>query len=325
MHKLLEEYKDIEHLYQVVVEGGPELRIHLEDGINLERELASRDLNYVCSWEASYPLGLQGLPGRPLLLFYAGQLNSVDIDRCVSIVGTRSCSEQSLLWTSKIVQELASRKYTIVSGMAMGVDAEAHRAALKFNTQTLAVLASPPDIPTPTVNTHLHERILTAGGLVMSEYIQPEINKSLFVQRNRIIAGLSKATIVIQAGEGSGALHTAMMAAKYGRKVLALSGGFDHKDFAGNHGLIRSGKAVCVADVQDVLSELDESQALAEVELAGLTATQLMVLESLRGRPKFLEELRFDTRGENILSLLTSLELSGAVVKLTDGRYQCIV
>lgn len=202
-----------------------------------------------------YPPLLKEIKNPPAQIFIKGTMPPWE-NLCVAIVGTRKPTEEGKMLARKVSFELAQRGFVIVSGLALGIDAEAHKGALDAHGKTIAVLANGLDIVYPLYHKKLSEDILQKGGSIISEYPQGE--KPLpyrFLERNRIISGLSVATIVIEAPRRSGALSTAYSALDQGREVFVFPGEITNKNYEGSHRLIRDG-ARLVTNVFDILEDL---------------------------------------------------------------------
>ena len=239
---------------------------------------------------------------------------------CVAIVGARSCSSYGRSVARSLARELASSGLVVVSGMARGVDGEAHRGALDAGGRTVAVLGCGIDRDYPAAHAELARRICERG-LAASEY-EPGIEPApwRFPARNRIIAGLCRATVVVEARERSGALITADFALEEGREVLAVPGEITSSLSAGTNALIRLG-ATPVTRAEDVL----ESYGLEPVPRApgpmGAVAEALLV--QVRERPSTADELLRSSGVEpgDAVAALTELELSGRVT-VEEGVYR---
>src|SRR3989344_2513159 len=179
-----------------------------------------------------YPTLLGELRDAPKQLYYRGNWDGIFSveggsasggEKCLAVVGTRRMTSYGKRMTEQIVGEVAAAGVTVVSGFMYGIDAEAHKAALRAGGKTIAVMPCGIDVVHPEYQADLYQEILDTGGLVVSEYegTHPALYWT-FPRRNRIVAGLSKATLVVEAGEDSGALITADLAKKYGRKLFAV-------------------------------------------------------------------------------------------------------
>lgn len=215
---------------------------------------------HVSRRDPRFPGMLASIPDPPFVLFCreggdAG-LRAVRSSAAVAIVGSRRAHDRSLAFARDLGHGLAARGVVVVSGLARGIDAAAHRGALDAEGTTVAVLGSGPDVIYPRGNAGLADAIIAGGGSVLSEYwpgTRPA--RWRFPARNRIIAGLVQAVVVVEAAERSGALITADFALESGRTVLATPGVPWSERHTGCNALIRSGAAVCEG-VDDVLAEL---------------------------------------------------------------------
>jgi len=201
-----------------------------------------------------YPDNLRQIPDPPLVLYALGDISLLD-SACVAMVGSRSATTYGRRAAWLLAENLAARGVTVVSGMAMGIDSEAHSGALRGSGATVAVLGSGLDVVYPQQNRALYEQI-RARGLVLSEYplgTRPEGYR--FPARNRIIAGLSLGVVVVEAARKSGSLITAQLALDFGREVFAVPGQIDSYKSEGTHWLLREG-AKLVAGGEDILEEL---------------------------------------------------------------------
>ena len=295
--------------------------------IDPEREWATLQQSGVqmLTWDdADYPANLRQVDAPPPVLYLRGQVDAVDT-LAVAIVGTRRASAYGREVAHRLGQELAHNGITIVSGLALGVDTVAHQAALDAGGRTLAVLGSGVDQIHPAGNRKLGEALCHQGALI-SEYplgTRPEAKN--FPPRNRIISGLSRAVIIVEAGEKSGALITAHFAAEQGREVFAVPGSILHPGSVGCNELIRQG-ATPLLSVNDVLehlnfAQLSEQQQVRKTIPADPQESQL--LSHLAGEPRSIDELVRQARmpSAQVSSLLTMMELKGLVRQSTPQHY----
>lgn len=203
---------------------------------------------------AGYPALLRQIPDPPARLWVRGDAALETLERCaVAIVGARACSGYGRSVARMLATEVASVGAVVVSGLARGIDAEAHRGALAANAPTVAVLGCGVDRDYPAAHAALAREIVDRGGLIVSEYEQGvEPAPWRFPARNRIIAGLARATVVVEARQRSGALITADFALEDGREVLAVPGEITSALSAGTNALLRIG-ATPVTHADDVL------------------------------------------------------------------------
>ena len=274
--------------------------------------------------DPSYPGLLAAIHDPPPQLFLRGSVTAALLDRpAVAVVGARSCSSYGRSVARSLSRELAAAGLVVVSGMARGVDGEAHRGALEAGGATVAVLGCGIDRDYPAAHSELARRIVEVG-LVVSEYeagVEPAPWR--FPARNRIIAGLCRATLVIEARERSGALITADFALEEGREVLAAPGEITSSLSAGTHALMRLG-ATPVTCAEDVLGAYGLEPAAVERVPLGATAERL--LAGLGAGPLTADEVvrvsGLDA-GEGAAALV-ELELAGRVT-LEDGVYRTAV
>ncbi len=208
-----------------------------------------------------YPALLRQIFKPPAVLFCKGNLELLS-SPCISIVGTRRSSDYGEFMTRKIINELSATSLTIVSGLAKGIDTIAHDAAIKNNMPTIAVLGSGMRNIYPQQNKNLAERIKEKG-LIVTEYEDEETpQKCNFPKRNRIISGLSIATLVIEAPEKSGALITAKLALEQNREVFVIPGDADEINSMGIIKLLQKGGAYPVSSGKEIIDVLNEQSVL---------------------------------------------------------------
>lgn len=281
-----------------------------------------------------YPRLLAEIADPPGQLFARGDL-SVLRQRLIAIVGTRRPTSEGLAFTRLLVEALAAApNVATVSGLAFGIDAAVAETAVKGNRPTVAVLASGVDQPTPTSHERLAADVLTAGGCLLSEYPPgTPADKFRFPERNRVIAGLAEATVVVEAGEPSGALITAYQALEMNRDVFAVPGSPFNAAAAGTNRLIRQG-AIPLTCANDLLEALGlEAAAGGQFPAAShrLSAIGTRNASSGEEAQKILEALRqpldIDQLAEactipteRLAGLLSILELEGEVCTLPDQR-----
>lgn len=239
--------------------------------------------------EDSYPRALRDIQKPPMLLYYRGNLPDFNRNLCVGIVGTRSMSAYGMRQAYKMSYELASAGAFVVSGMAKGIDGVAAAAAIKAGSTTVAVLGCGVDVVYPTHHRNLSQQI-AKNGIILSEYAPgTRPNSYHFPMRNRIISGLSQATVVVEAGIGSGSLITAKDAILQGRDVFALPANVGSKGADGTNGLLRDGARMALS-TEDILAPYQytyaeslnleafkASKALTDIDLSHLA--ELGVIE----------------------------------------------
>jgi DNA processing protein len=278
------------------------------------------------TWEtADYPAYLREIATAPHLLYARGELKEID-HLAVAVVGTRRLSAYGRQVTRDLVMGLVRNGVTIVSGLARGIDAVAHKTALEAGGRTIAVLGSGLDCIYPAEHRSLVKEIVAGHGAVISEYglgIQPEAKN--FPPRNRIISGLSLGVIVVEAGERSGALITANFALEQGRDVFAVPGNINSVASQGPNRLIQDG-AKLVTNVDDVLDELNLQMVVEQTAVQLLlpeTAEEAALLSQLTYQPIHVDELGRATGFPTSLvsSTLTMMELKGMVQQTGGMNY----
>lgn len=226
-------------------------------------------LQWVCPGMPTWPTSLDdlnhveplnGSGGAPWGLWVRGRdlIGLQDMaQRSVAVVGARSCSSYGADVAGEIAADLADAGFIVVSGAAYGIDACSHRGALALQKPTIAVLACGADRAYPVAHTNLLDHIVDVGGLVLSEQAPgAEPMRHRFLSRNRLIAGLSHGTVVVEAAPQSGSLNTLNWADRLGRSTMAVPGPVTSKRSAGSHTAVREGRAVLVTSAADVLDEL---------------------------------------------------------------------
>ncbi|MGB7443951.1 MAG: DNA-processing protein DprA [Coleofasciculaceae cyanobacterium] len=312
--------------------------------LNPEQLLEQHSLKNPHFWtpvDADYPHLLLEIPSSPPVLYYRGQVDLTEnqgIRPTVGIVGTREPSEYGKRSTRQISAALARHGFTVVSGMAAGIDTEAHHGCLEAGGRTIGVLGTGVDVVYPPRNFSLYEQIQQQG-LVVSEYpagTQP--NRRNFPQRNRIIAGLSRAVLVMEAPNKSGALITAYQANEFCRDVYALPGRIDDEKSRGCLGLLNRGAHVIMSvghllDMLGAIPELDSAKQAEQLslftpeqpkEVPNLAPELAQVLLILSSEPKAFD-LIVQQAGMNagkVSSSLLQLELLGLASQLPGMQYR---
>jgi DNA processing protein len=221
----------------------------------------------VYTWlDEDFPARLRDIPQSPPVLFVRGSAGP-DFAQAVAVVGTRRVSPYGRQACEQFTEALARAGVAVISGLARGVDAIAHRVALENGAPTVAVMAGGVDQVYPRENAGLAERILASGCLVSEYPVGIPARPDYFPRRNRILAGLAQATLVVEAGDGSGALHTANWAFEQQRDVFAIPGSVFSRQSHGTNQLIRESTAKLVATPEQLLEELNVVAAAAQYPL----------------------------------------------------------
>ena len=272
-----------------------------------------------------YPLALTRIPDLPLVLYCTGDPSWLNAPNLVGMVGSRRPDNYGRWGASSLGQDLARSGVVIVSGLADGLDSECHQAAVDVHAPTIGVQGVPIDRTYPASNRMLRTHIEDYG-CVIGEYGPGEEThvRSSFLQRNRLIAGLVQALVVVQAREKSGTMSTVGHAERYGRPVYALPGDASRENSSGTNRLIQTGRAKMILCAGDLLEQLGlEETAPAPVKAPALSDKERRVLACLKQEPASLEDLSAGCGMEAaaLSAVLMSLELCGYVKSLPGQRY----
>ena len=287
--------------------------------------------------DSDYPEYLREVPDRPHVLFVQGNVRALS-KPMISMVGTRDMSPSGQVACNRLIEgiSLSRKDACIVSGLAYGIDAACHRAAITYGLSTVAVIASALPEVTPAPHRALANDIIKHGGAIVSElHSQSRQNGSLFIARNRIIAGLSLGTVVVESPASGGSLATADIADSYGRMVMAVPGRLTDVSSFGSNNLIRSGKARLVLTASDIIDDmgwtpsvsLPTSETKGEEECVQLTDNERKVYDVISGAVVVsLVELLNQTKLTigDLSMVIVGLELKGLVRTLPGQRYEKI-
>lgn len=285
--------------------------------IDLDAErarLEAKSVALVTLDDPAYPERLRQIYGPPILLYVRGELRPTD-DLSIAIVGTRRATAYGRQAAERISGELAAGGATIVSGLARGIDTFAHRAALDAGGRTIAVLGCGVDVAYPAENARLALEIVERGAVISEYPLGTAPDAANFPVRNRIISGLTRGTVVVEAGDTSGALITARFAAEQGREVFAVPGSIMSPQSRGTHRLIQEG-AKLVTSGNDVLEELQLEAVGRQLELRDLLPAdeiERVVLSLLSAEPRHVDDITraSDLSAAQVGATLTMLEIKG--------------
>jgi DNA processing protein len=301
----------------------PDFTIQEIDEAKKEIEYAGKENLKIVSFNSEgFPQRLLEIKDRPLILYVKGEIDRKDL-LSVSIVGSRKCTEYGRSVARSSAFELAKLGISIISGLAYGIDSEAHKGALAANGRTLAFLGSGIDVIYPPSNLALYEAI-SENGAVVSEFPLGTKPKTYnFPFRNRLISGFSLATIVVEAEEKSGSLITAAFAVEQGKDVFAVPGNISSKFSKGTNMLIKDG-AIPFLSVDDILEQVKEFQELKKETalFPELSDEEEKILETMENNSCTLEEISEKVKMESpeLLKILAMLEFK-QVVKKEGGRF----
>lgn len=282
------------------------------------------DISATTCFSETFPETLTDIPDPPYILFYKGNVELLK-SRCFSVVGTRKVSTYGRKVTSAFTEKLAEH-FTVVSGLAYGVDSVAHETTLKQSGKTIAVLGGGLIDVYPAANSALAERIVASGGLIVSEYGYDAVPRAYrFPHRNRIVAGLSLGILVCQAPLKSGTGSTVECALEQGRDVFVVPGEIFDIGYQGSNLLIKSMQGVCVTTPQDILDfyHLDSAEQKT-VRTVQLSFEEQNIVEALS-----LGQLTFDKLVEktkispaDLNFLLANLEIKSIITRLPGNSYR---
>lgn len=276
-----------------------------------------------------YPVKLKSCPDAPLILFFKGKEGWQE-KRCLAVVGTRKPTDYGKEVTDQIVRGLEKHDILVVSGLAYGIDTWAHRSALLAGLDTVAVMAHGLDQIYPGQNRSLAGQMTGQGGLLTEFASGTKLNRDLFPRRNRIIAGLADALLVVESDLKGGGMITARIASSYNRDVFAIPGQVHNRSSSGPHFLIKTNIAGLVEEASDIIynmrwDEMEPKPAIQKQMFADLTEDQKMIIAMIEKRGEvLLDELIGETAlpPSKISSALLDLEFKGIVKMQPGGRYR---
>ena len=291
-----------------------------------EVELLARHGVRALTWhDDEYPKRLREIFDRPPVLFVRGTITAAD-EWGVAVVGTRRVTVYGRQVAEEMARGLASNRVTVVSGLARGVDAVAHRAALEAGGRTIAVQACGLDLVYPPEHKKLAEEIAERGAVVSDYPIGTQPRSEFFPRRNRILSGMSLGVLVVEGDIRSGALITARQALEQNREVFAVPGSIYSPNSRGTNKLIQDGEAKLTLDVQDVLAELNLSMVSHQIEMTELLPvdeTESVLLKHLTAQPAHIDEVRRECGLPigTVTGALAMLELKGLVRQVGRMNY----
>ncbi len=294
-------------------------------------KLSTSRIKYITIDSPEYPEQLKSLDMPPLIIYYIGDISLLK-SRCFAIVGSRICTRYGKEQTERFAQSISRAGFTIVSGLAEGIDGHAHEGVMKIKGKAIGVLAGGLDYIFPAINVQLARDVVNNGGLIISEKAPDvEAKRYTFVQRNRIIAGLSEGVLVTEAGKDSGALYTINFALDAGKDIFALPGNCNSLASEGSNFLIKQFYSCCVTKPEEIITTLNNNfemknltheQTKLDVKLT-LKPEELQILEFVRTEDKHFDEILEKTQldAKKLIGLLTTMEIRGLINKLPSNFY----
>lgn len=291
-----------------------------------EIERLARHRVRALTWnDGAYPAKLKEIYDLPPVLYVRGDLQPAD-EWAIAIVGTRRATPYGRQVAEQFATELAGSRVTVVSGLARGIDAIAHRAALAAGGRTIAVMACGLDIVYPPEHVKLAQEVLERGALISDYPLGTQPRADYFPRRNRIMSGISLGVLMVEGDVNSGAMITARLALEQNREVFAVPGTIYAPTYRGNNKLIQDGEAKLVSRVEDVLEELNLTMVPQQMEMTELIPadeTEARLLRRLSSQPRHIDEVRRES-GLPIAvvsSALAMLELKGMVRQVGRMNY----
>ncbi|MCV9386321.1 DNA-processing protein DprA [Reichenbachiella ulvae] len=305
-----------------------------QEGLSKAREVLAKcldlEIQVIPYFDEAYPEKLKIVNDSPLLLYYKG-MNLYNNRKIIGIVGTRNATDYGKHCTNRIVEDLVPHQPVIISGLAYGIDIHAHKAALKHNLDTIAVIAGGIDMIYPAVHKSIAKDMQRVGG-VFSEHppgTKPDAHH--FPARNRIIAGMCDALVVVEAASKGGALISANIAYSYNREVFAVPGELDSKYSEGCNALLRAQKALIYTDVRDIEYNLnwkvgEKEEKSTPFDLSIFSEEERQVINVLKDFKKglHLDELcwKCQLSINQVVTLLLNLEFAGMIESMPGKQYK---
>lgn len=281
--------------------------------------------------DQNYPDRLKGCSDAPVILYTKGNAN-LNETRIISIVGTRNATNYGREVCDELIRNFAEKSYRVlvVSGLAYGIDVQAHKSCLKYNLPTVGVLAHGLDTVYPSLHASIATKMLENGGLISDFPSNTKIDRQNFLRRNRIIAGLADATIIVESAEKGGALVTADIANSYNRDVFAFPGRSTDIYSRGCNKLIKLNEAVLIENQADLEKAMNWdvkgpiNKPLQTSLFAELTSEEQKLVDLLKGGDRFIDELTLETKMpmSKVSALLLDMEFKGLVASLPGKIYR---
>jgi DNA processing protein len=281
--------------------------------------------------DEDYPTRLKNCSDAPIILYFRGNAN-LNERRIISVVGTRSATNYGKEICDELIRSFSESSYQIlvISGLAYGIDVAAHKACLKYDVPTVGVFAHGLDNIYPALHAPIAAKMIEKGGLITDFVSQTTIDRQNFLRRNRIIAGLSDATIIVESAEKGGALVTADIANSYNRDVFAFPGRINDPYSRGCNKLIRLNEAALIENKTDIEKAMNwdlKTQMVKTFQTTlfdTLTPDEEKLIDLLKGGDRFVDEITIETQlpMSRVSSLLLELEFKGMVTSLPGKIYR---
>lgn len=302
-------------------------------------DLASREVEFILRnkiktfyyLDDNFPFRLKGCTDAPVIFYYKGTAD-LNESRIISVVGTRNATNYGKEVCDEMIKKFSEQNYSVivVSGLAYGIDIQAHKSCLKYNVATIGVLAHGLDVIYPSLHKPVAEKMTENGGLLSDFPSNSKIDRQNFLRRNRIIAGLADATVIIESAEKGGALVTADIANSYNRDVFAFPGRASDTFSRGCNKLIKLNEAVLVEGQPDIEKAMNwdlktsQPKAVQASLFVELSQEEQKLADLLKAGDRFIDELTFETSlsMSKVSALLLGLEFKGLVTSLPGKMYR---
>jgi DNA processing protein len=281
--------------------------------------------------DENYPTRLKGCTDAPIILYYKGNAN-LNERRIISVVGTRNATNYGKEICEELIRSFSEKTYPVlvVSGLAYGIDVHAHKACLKYNIPTVGVFAHGLDKIYPALHAPIASKMLDNGGLLCDFVSETAIDRQNFLRRNRIIAGLADATVIVESAEKGGALVTADIANSYNRDVFAFPGRSTDPYSRGCNKIIKLNEAVLVENAADIEKAMNwdikvgSKKAIQTSLFVELTPEEQKLVDLLKEGNRFVDEITIETQMpmSKVSALLLGLEFKGLVLSLPGKVYR---
>ncbi len=248
----------------------------------LKEKLKNTKVDYICIEDDDYPEKLRNIYNPPNILYYKGDISLLK-ENILAIVGSRKCSDYGIYYAKKFAKELSDEGFVIVSGLATGIDSYAHIGCLNGKSKTIAVLGSSANDVTPKKNINLYHKILDNNGLILSEYfVDKSVHPSNFVNRNRIISGISDGVLLVEAYKKSGSLITVNFGLEQGKNIFSVPANINYSSSEGCNNIIKQG-AKLVTDISDILEEYNIIKKV-EIKKYDLNEDEKIIVELVKNK-----------------------------------------
>lgn len=305
-------------------------RFDLQSAEDQLKKLEAKDVKLYFYTDKNYPHRLKNIYDAPSMLYLSGDVD-LNHSRILAIVGTRNATEHGKEFVQEFVKDLATHNLVIVSGLAYGIDIEAHKTALKYNIPTIGVIASGLDIIYPKVHAKYARQMIDHGGILTEYPLKTSLDPARFPARNRIIAGLSDATVVVEAANKGGALITADLASGYDREVFAIPGRWNDDYSFGCNYIIKKNIAQSISSAEDLeyYMQWPEASETKDVKISLIKDEFNEVEWAVIGTMKkvksaiHIDDLSWKSQIQigKLASILLNLEFRGIITSLPGKKY----